>query len=100
SRPWLDAIEVRHGAADGDGVTSTLESCRDYLDVAGMRVRPTVGGTTALIFQARALGCQTKALILTAQPAAVSYLRPLAFDEDLPDRLPWQVAMILSGAEA
>ena len=100
SLPWLDAIEVRSKAADADEPLITLESCGDYLDVADLEVRPVEGGTAAVIFQARALDCQAVVLALAAQPAAVSHLRTLAFDETLPDELPWQVAMIVSGAEA
>lgn len=100
SGPWLDAIEVQSEVVDGERMQTTLESCGDYLEVADLRVRPIEGGMTSGIFQARALDCQARTLIRVAQPAAVSYLRPLAFDEDLPDRLPWQVAMITSGSEA
>ena len=100
SEPWLDAVDVRLEVSDGDGMPATLGSCSDYLEVADARVRSVHGGTTAMIFQAQALGYQAATLALAAQPAAISHLRPLVFDEGLPDRLPWQVAMITSGAEA
>lgn len=99
ARPWPDAIDVRGQAADEGRMTATLESCRDYLDVADLRARPVEGGMMFAIFQARALDCQAMSLALAARPATVSYLRPFAFDEGLPDRLPWQVAMITSGSE-
>lgn len=101
SLPWPDSIEVRSGGADAHESPITLESCRDYLEVADRRVSPFGGGSfTFSLFQARALDCQAMVLALAAQPAAVSHLRTLAFDETLPDELPWQVAMIVSGAEA
>lgn len=101
SLPWLDEIEVRSGATGADNPPITLTSCRDYLDVADQQVRPFEGGSPMYsLFQARALDCQAMALTLAARPAAVSHLRTLAFDEALPDALPWQVAMITSGAEA
>ena len=100
SRPWLDAIDVQGEATAGARTPRTLESCADYLDVADLRVRPIEGGTTWVIFQARALHCQAMTLALAARPATISHLRPFAFDESLPDGLPWQVAMIISGAEA
>lgn len=100
ARPWLEAIDVQREAAEGDRMPTTLESCSDYLDVAGLRMRPIARGNLSGIFQARALDCQAMALTLAAQPAVISYLRPFAFDEGLPDRLPWQVAMIMSGSEA
>ena len=97
---WLEPVEVRTGAADRAGEPITLQSCSNYLKVAGLRVRPVAGGNVGEIFQARALECHAAALTLAAQPAVVSHVRPLAFNEDLPDQLPWQVAMIVSGAEA
>src|SRR5690554_4712304 len=100
SRPWPDAIDVQGESADGERTPMALESCRDYLEIADLRPRPLAGGTTLMIFQARALDCQAMTLALAAQPAAISHLRTLAFDEGLPDRLPWQVAMITSGSEA
>ena len=100
SRPWPDAIDVQVEAAHGGRTPLALESCSDYLDVAELRPRPLAGGTTLVIFQARALDCQAMTLVLAAQPAAISHLRPFAFDEGLPDRLPWQVAMIISSSEA
>lgn len=100
AEPWLNAIEVQRETVDGAGLPTTLESCSGYLEVADLRVRPIAGGFTGTIFQANALDCQAATLTLAAQPAAISYLRSLAFDETLPDRLPWQVAMIVSGAEA
>ncbi len=100
SLPWLDGIEVHGTAADADESPITLDSCRDYLEVEDRKVRPLEAGMTALIFQARALDCQAMVLALAARPAAVSHLRTLAFDETLPDALPWEVAMIVSGAEA
>lgn len=101
SLPWPDEIEVRSAASNADDPPITLSSCRDYLDVADLHVRPFEGGGLVYsLFQARALDCQAMALTLAARPAAVSHLRTLAFDEALPDELPWQVAMITSGAEA
>lgn len=98
---WPDAMEVRSGKAAGDTPPITLGSCQDYLDVADRQVRPYhAPSPDHAIFQARALDCQARVLALAARPAAVSHLRTLAFDETLPDQLPWQVAMILSGAEA
>lgn len=43
--------------------------------------------------------CQASQAIASAKPAEFSYIWPLAFDRNLPDRLPWQVAMITSGSE-
>lgn len=99
AEPWLEPVEVRTGAADRVGERITLQSCSNYLKVADLRVRPVAGGNVGEIFQARALECHAAALTLAAQPAVVSHVRPLAFNEDLPDQLPWQVAMIVSGAE-
>ncbi|NLG60469.1 MAG: hypothetical protein GX538_09975, partial [Gammaproteobacteria bacterium] len=99
AEPWLEPVEVRTGAADRGGEPITLQSCSNYLKVADLRVRPVAGGNVGEIFQARALECHAAALTLAAQPAVVSHVRPLAFNEDLPDQLPWQVAMIVSGAE-
>lgn len=100
AEPWLEPVEVRTGAADRAGEPITLQSCSNYLEVADLRVRPVAGGNVGEIFQARALECHAAALTLAAQPAVVSHLRTLVFNEDLPDQLPWQVAMIVSGAEA
>lgn len=101
SEPWPDAIEVRSQSADTDQPPVLLASCRDYLDVADLEVRPFAGGGGMFaIFQAHALECQALALTRDARPAAVSHLRTLAFDETLPDHVPWQVAMIVSSAEA
>lgn len=100
SEAWLDAIDVQWTAADGGRMQASLDSCSDYLEVADRRVSTAYGGTTWMIFQARALDCRAAMLTLAAQPAAISHLRALAFDEDLPDHLPWQVAMIFSGTEA
>lgn len=100
AEPWLEPVEVRTGAADRAGEPITLQSCSNYLEVADLRVRPVTGGNVGEIFQARALECHAAALTLAAQPAEVSHLRTLVFNEDLPDQLPWQVAMIVSGSEA
>lgn len=100
SEPWPDPIDVQSEAPREDRAPTTLGSCSDYLDLADRRLRPVHGGTTRVILQARALTCQAARLTLAAQPAAISHLRTLAFDADLPDHLPWQVAMILSGSEA
>lgn len=100
ARPWPDAIDVDVEASDADRIPRTLASCRDYLEVADRRPRALAGGTTSVIFQARALDCQAMSLALDARPPVVSYLRPPVFDEGLPDRLPWQAAMITSRAEA
>ena len=100
AEPWLDPIEVYWESGDGERITGSLESCGEYLDAAHLRVRPVHGGTTAAIFQARALHCQALTMVLDAAPAVVSYLRPFAFDEGLPDRAPWQLATIWSASEA
>ncbi|MFZ7097099.1 hypothetical protein ACOPJQ_13155 [Luteimonas dalianensis] len=100
SQPWPDAVDVQPAATDADRMPTTLESCNDYLALADSRVRPIESGNTFAIFQGRAVYCQAVTLTLAAQPAAISYLRPFAFDEGLPDRLPWQVAMIVSSSEA
>lgn len=47
----------------------------------------------------RGVTCQAAKLILSAQPAETSNVRALTFDDTLPERLPWQVAMIISGSE-
>lgn len=101
SQPWLDGFEVRAATAGKDEPPVTLASCRDYLGVADRQVEPhRATSTDRAIFQARALDCQALVLVRDAQPAAVSHLRGLVFDDTLPDHLPWQVALIISGAEA
>src|SRR5690606_28084928 len=45
SRPWPDAIDVQGESADGERTPMTLESCRDYLEIADLRPRPLAGGT-------------------------------------------------------
>lgn len=103
SQPWPDEEAVRGEAAGEEQPPVMLGSCRDYLDVADQQVRPVEGGGGGLafsIFQARVLSCEAMALTLAAQPAVVSHLRGLVFDETLPDQLPWEVAMIISSAEA
>lgn len=100
AEPWPDPVDVQPAVADGGGMPITLDSCSDYLEVADLQVHPVAGGNMRVIFQARALNCQALALTLAARPAVVSHLRTLAFDEHLPDQLPWQVAMITSASEA
>ena len=99
AEPWVDDIEVRIQAPGEDRMHATLGSCSDYFAVADQRPRPIHGATTHVIFQARALHCQAARLAMAAQPATISHLRTLAFDEGLPDHLPWQVAMIISSSE-
>lgn len=99
SRPWTSPFTVQGGTGGKDRMHATLGSCIDYLEVADRRVRPIDGAPAWVIFEARALACQAARLTLEAQPPALSYLRPLAFDDTLPDRLPWQAAMILSERE-
>ena len=99
SQPWPDPFTVQGGTRGKDWMRATLGSCIDYLEVADRRVRPIHGAPAWVIFEARALNCQAARLTLEAQVPALSYLRPLAFDDTLPDRLPWQAAMILSERE-
>lgn len=98
--PWLEPIEVRPVDADPGQTLGVIQTCSEYLELADLRVRPVERGNYWAIFQALALECQAAAMTLGARPAGVSHLRALVFDEDLPDQLPWQVAMIVSGSEA
>lgn len=98
SSAWYDPVTVEMGSA-GDTGRMTLGSCAEYLKVAHLRVRPVEAPTAWVPFMERALTCQAALLILAAQPARVSHVRQLAFDEQLPEQLPWQVAAIISGGE-
>ncbi|MGH8085992.1 MAG: hypothetical protein ACREPV_12065 [Lysobacter sp.] len=96
--PWYAPIAVTPEGSSG-GERFSLRSCADYLRVADRRVRPADDPTAWVPFMDRALTCQAARLILDAQPATTSHVRSMAFDKTLPERLPWQVAMIISGGE-
>lgn len=99
SLPWDYAIAVAPESSGEDGERVSLRTCAEYLRVADLRVRPVDDPTAWVPFMDRALTCQAAKLILAARPARTSHVRALAFDETLPERLPWQVAMIISGSE-
>lgn len=92
--PWYGPVAV----TNRDGEAMTLASCEAYLQVQHQHVRPD-DPTYWVPFMDRALTCQAARLIVTGRPADHSYVRPLHFDAALPEKMPWQVAMMPSGSE-
>lgn len=80
------------------GEKISLGACNDYLQVKQTRVRP-VSAIDWAPFMGWALSCRAARMVLSAGPSTTSHVHELAFDASLPERLPWQVAMIISVSE-
>jgi hypothetical protein len=97
--PWEDSYDVVPEGSPAGTEARTLDSCAAYLEVSDQRVRPRAA-TDWVWFMSTARVCQTARLIVAAEPAERSWLGDLVFDRSLPERLPWQVAMIISSGES
>lgn len=98
--PWYYDRELVSYTPEGEqaGPGFVLGSCAEYLALQGQEIWPAYY-PDGPAFMTLAMMCKASQAIGSAEPAERSYIRSLAFDRTLPDRLPWQIAMIISGRE-
>lgn len=100
SQAWFNTFRVVPYAGSAEAAEPIqIRTCEEYFDLADRDVRPVTGGSsTRLIFKSQLAACHEAQLVLSARPAGVSHLHELAFDKNLPSKLPWHIAPIISSS--
>lgn len=91
--PWSFSIEVN---AAGEN-TQAVSSCTDYFVVAD-KAEP-VKPHEYSAYRAVGLSCQAVQQALSMKASAQTFMRNLAFDKALADKLPDEVALVISSEE-
>ena len=94
---WYDKFLVDHPKKTGTSIS--LSSCQEYLDLNAKQLF-TVKESENAPFMAISAMCQATKAILEAVPAKDSFLGVLAFDEDLPNKFPARIAVVISESES
>lgn len=94
---WYSAFEVARTLASGKEERKKIAVCQAYFNNPGME--PVTYRDYEAYIGLGAL-CKAGRLIANAKPAGKSHLSGLLFDTNLPDKLPKQVAMVLSTRES
>lgn len=94
---WYAAIDVM--TLKDSNETYSISSCGEYFKHQGKGIAP-VKENEISAYAEFVLMCKAANDIVAAAPAKKSFLDDLLFDKDLPNKLPKQLAMIISTTES
>ena len=97
NKDWYSAVNVK--SAKQTNETYSIKSCAEYFKLADKSLT-TVKENENSAFAEFVLMCQVAKVIVEAKPSKLTFLNDLTFDKNLPDKLPKQIAMVISSTES
>jgi len=96
-KDWYSAVNVK--SLKQPGSTYAIKSCTEYFKLSD-KTLTTVRENESSAFTEFALMCEAAKVIIEAKPSKLSFLDDLKFDKQLPNKLPKQIAMVISTTES
>jgi len=97
NKDWYSAVNVKSLKLPGS--TYAIKSCTEYFKLVD-KALTTVRENESSAFAEFVLMCQAAKVIIEAKPSKHSFLDDLKFDKKLPNKLPKQIAMVISTTES
>lgn len=97
NKDWYSAVNVK--SSKQANATYSIKNCAEYFKLAD-KLLTTVKENENSAFVEFGLMCHSAKVIVDAKPSKLTFLSDLTFDKTLPEKLPKQIAMVISTTES